>query len=219
MELVSPTGRVRRRQSMDYLGRGLFLIHYRMFGDYEEVSLEVKHGGKHVASSPYALGPVFHEDCYCPLLSVDEWLRDFNCPTDLDPQIVQDLEPFRDTGINVTELFRRASEGYRTSSFIHYSIIDHKVGVRVYVCTCVCVHTYLQNSHIYRNNFIILLSNTLCICGRSYFIPHFFYSTQFTRFSSLYSSNILTTPIWFPVQYRTKNKQFNLLDAHMNGLE
>ena len=133
VEFVSPKGRVRRRQEMDYLGRGLFLFHYRMFGDYEEVTLEVKHAGTHVTGSPYSLGGLLHEDCFCPLGSVEEWLSNFNCPSELDPQIVEDLKPFKEGGVNVTDLYERASKGYRSASFVHYSIINGKVGV-VYCC-------------------------------------------------------------------------------------
>ena len=98
-----------------------------MFGDYEEVNVEVKHQGKHVARSPYALGGTFHEDCYCPLASVDEWLNNFDCPSEMDPQIVEDLEPFKKDGIDVSSLFQKATEGYKSASFVHYSIVNGKV--------------------------------------------------------------------------------------------
>jgi len=128
VELVSPRGRVRRRQDMAYLGRGLFLYHYRLFGDYEEVNLEVKHQEGHVAGSPYALGGTFHEDCYCPLATVEEWLKNFDCPADIDPQIMEDLEPFKRDKIYVSSLFQNATESYHSASFVHYSIVDGKVG-------------------------------------------------------------------------------------------
>ena len=129
--------RVRRRLQIDSLGHCLFLVQYRMFGDYTDVSLSVTHNGLHVSQSPYFLGVMLHEDCACPLSTVEEWLAHFQCPT-AEPQIAEDLEPFRSEGVNVTELYERAGRLYSRSSFVHYSIIGGKVGcagVTVQVCS------------------------------------------------------------------------------------
>ena len=128
MELRSPqAGRVRHRTKIDYHGRGLFLVQYRMYGDYADISLSVTHNGKHVSSSPYFLGAVFHEDCACPLYYPGEWLSNFQCP-EAEEQIVEDLKPFREGGgVNVTGLYERAGEMYARNSFVHYSIVGGKV--------------------------------------------------------------------------------------------
>ena len=99
-----------------------------MYGDYDDVSLTITHNGKHVPGSPYFLGALFHEDCHCPLKTVEKWLEDFQCPAE-DSQIREDLEPFRKEGVNITRLYERAGEAYRSSSFVHYSIVKGKVSV------------------------------------------------------------------------------------------
>ena len=105
---------------------GLILHQFRIFHDYQSLSISVTYRGKHVAHSPYRVGPVLHEDCSCPLRSIDEWMGDFDCP-ETDPQILEDLEPFRKDGINVTNLYERGGELFPRNSFIHYSIVDGKV--------------------------------------------------------------------------------------------
>ncbi len=129
MDVYSPSGqRIRRRLVMNYLGRGLFLVQYRVYADYLDVFLSVTCNGQHVPESPYSLGVLLQEDCACPLATVEEWLDNFNCPRE-EAQIAEDLEPFRSEGVNVTGLYERAGRAYSRSSFIHYSIIDGKVSV------------------------------------------------------------------------------------------
>lgn len=119
--------RVRRRLETEYLGRGLFLVQYRMYGDYMDVSLSVTYRGKHVSNSPYFLGVMLHEDCACPQAATpEEWLASYGCPASED-QIEEDLEIFGSEGVNVTGLYERAGQAYSRSSFVHYSIIDGKV--------------------------------------------------------------------------------------------
>lgn len=119
-------GRVRRRQEVLHLGDGLILHQFRVFDDYKTITISVQYQGKHVAGSPYKVGPVLHEDCACPLRSLDQWMEDFECP-ETDDQILADLEPFLETGINITDLYERGGEMFARNSFIHYSIIDGKV--------------------------------------------------------------------------------------------
>lgn len=119
--------RVRRRLEVINLGWGLLLCQYRCYSDYEFLTISIKFAGKHVSKSPYTVKNVLHEDCYCPLRSTDQWLADFKCPQELDPQIDADLKHFRKDGINITALYERGGELFSRTSFIHYSIVDHKV--------------------------------------------------------------------------------------------
>lgn len=121
-----------RRESFD-LRNGLLLHQYRVSGDYQSITISVQYNGKHVADSPYKVGPVLHENCACPLRSHEEWMRDFEC-READSQILDDLKPFREDGINVTNLYERGAEMFPRVSFIHYSIVDSKVSVHVCVC-------------------------------------------------------------------------------------
>ena len=129
VDMKSPDGgRVIRRQTISYLGRGLFLIQYRMYMDYQDVSLSVTHNGQHLSGSPYSLGAMFHEDCACPLKTVEDWFTHFKCPA-VEAQINQDLEPFRAEGVNLTGLFERAGLAYSSKSFVHYSLVNGQVKI------------------------------------------------------------------------------------------
>ena len=99
-----------------------------MYTDYSDIILTVTHAGEHVAESPYALGGMLVENCFCPLNTVEEWLNKFDCPSELDPQIAEDIQPFKKDGVNITGLYERAGEAYHSNSFIHYSLVDGKVG-------------------------------------------------------------------------------------------
>ena len=109
------------------LGWGLLLCQYRCYSNYEFLTISIKFGEKHVSKSPYTVRNVLHEDCYCPLRSADQWLADYKCPQELDPQIDADLKHFRNDGINITALYERGGELFSHHSFIHYSILDNKV--------------------------------------------------------------------------------------------
>ena len=151
VQLSAVNDRVRSRILIDYLGRGLFLVQYRMYADYLDATITITHAGGHVSESPYPLRGVLHEHCFCPLNSVDEWLDKFKCPLELDSQIAEDLEPFR-MGINITGLYERAGEAYPSNSFVHYSVVDGKVGV----ATGIVILYYVP------------CTSSLCECGRLY---------------------------------------------------
>ncbi len=124
----SPTdSRVRCRVETKYLGRGLFLVQYRLYRSYTEMSMTVTHKGQHVSGSPYFLGSMLHEDCACPLKTPKKWLTDFKCPK-VEEQIAEDLAPFREEGVNVSGLYQRMEQAYPRNSLVHYSIVDGKVG-------------------------------------------------------------------------------------------
>ena len=135
-----PIIRMRLRSGVFNLRDGLFLYQFRVFDDYKSVKISVRYRGKHVAGSPYTVGPVFHENCACPLRSAEEWMSDFKCP-ESESQIRADLEQFREAGgINITNLYERGGEMFPRNSFIHYSIVDGKV------CASMLLHTYVHGN-------------------------------------------------------------------------
>ncbi len=99
---------------------------YRVFSEAHSLSVHIKYEGKHIAASPYQLGPVMHEDCVCPLRNPSQWLEDFHCPA-IQPQIANDLREFKSRGVNVSELYDIATKMFSRSSLVHYSIINGKV--------------------------------------------------------------------------------------------
>ena len=144
---IESDSRVRRRTESTHLGGGLVLYQYRPFDDYATVTISVRHNGRHVGKSPYVVPNVFHENCACPLVGVDEWLWKHQCG-EIDKQIMDDLVQYRESGVNITNLYEEAGKAHERNSFVHYSIVDGKVRsvcvcVCVCVCACVCVCVYV----------------------------------------------------------------------------
>ena len=110
--------RVKLRREVFDLRDGLLLHQFRVSGDYQSMTISVEYNGKHVADSPYKVGPVLHENCACPLRTVEEWMDDFEC-RETDSQILDDLGPFQEIGINITQLYERGAEMFPRTSFIH----------------------------------------------------------------------------------------------------
>jgi hypothetical protein len=108
------------------LGRGLVLYQYRPYDDYESITISVKYKGRHVGKSPYVVANVLYENCACPVVRVEEWLERHECG-EIDEQILKDLAPFGEDGVNITDLYERAGRAYERNSFVHYSIVDGKV--------------------------------------------------------------------------------------------
>ena len=131
VNIESDSGRVRRRTESTHLGWGLVLYQYRPYDDYESITISIRYKGRHVGKSPYIVPNVFHENCACPLIGVEEWLERHKCG-EVDKQILKDLAPFREDGINITNLYDRAGRAYERNSFVHYSIVDGKVSRNVY---------------------------------------------------------------------------------------
>jgi len=107
------------------LGNGLVLFQYRVSSEAKSVTLTIKHRDELVADSPYYIGTVVHEDCSCPLATATQWLHDFRC-SKTQPQITDDLKPYQD-GVNITDLYERATKQFSRVSFVHYSIVNSKV--------------------------------------------------------------------------------------------
>ena len=127
----------RRRYEHNNLGGGLVLNQYRVFSDYESLTISITYNRKHVAKSPYVVRNILHENCACPLRSVDQWLFDFKCPK-MEVRIRDDLKVFKKDGVNISGLYERGGELFSRNSFIHYSIVGNKVWYVCVCCVCVC---------------------------------------------------------------------------------
>ena len=126
VNIESDSNRVRQRVESTHLGRGLVLYQYRPYDDYKSITISIRYKGRHVGKSPYVVPNVFHENCACPLIGVEEWLERHECG-EIDEQILKDLAPFRENGVNITDLYERSGKAYERNSFVHYSIVDGKV--------------------------------------------------------------------------------------------
>ncbi|XP_064183810.1 protein O-glucosyltransferase 2 isoform X1 [Anguilla rostrata] len=110
---------------------GSLLVRYRMYASYPSLHVEVLLKGAHVAKSPYILkGPVYHENCDCPEVSVEKWLEHMHCPSSF-PQIQQDLSyfPSVDPDRNAQDIPRRF--GLR-QSLCHYTIKENQVYIKTH---------------------------------------------------------------------------------------
>uniref|UniRef100_A0A5F9D5R0 Protein O-glucosyltransferase 2 n=1 Tax=Oryctolagus cuniculus TaxID=9986 RepID=A0A5F9D5R0_RABIT len=110
---------------------GSFIVRYRMYASYRNLKIEVKFQGQHVAQSPYILkGPVYHENCDCPLEDSAAWLREMNCPATI-PQIQKDLAHFPavDPEKIAAEIPKRFGQ---RQSLCHYTLKDNKVYIKTH---------------------------------------------------------------------------------------
>ncbi|XP_053564520.1 protein O-glucosyltransferase 3 isoform X2 [Bombina bombina] len=103
-------------------------MRYRMYGSATEgLIIEVLHGDKHVAKSPYILkGPVYHEYCDCPEEDPQIWQETFSCPTQ-DSQISKDFAPFSSIDLNrmLEEVPRRFAE--KRGAIVHYTVLNNNI--------------------------------------------------------------------------------------------
>ena len=110
---------------------GSFIVRYRMYASYRNLKIEVKHHGQHVAESPYVLrGPVYHENCDCPLEDSAAWLREMNCSETIF-QIQKDLAHFPtvDPEKIAAEIPKRFGQ---RQSLCHYTLKDNKVYIKTH---------------------------------------------------------------------------------------
>ncbi|KAM4796104.1 protein O-glucosyltransferase 3 [Rhinophrynus dorsalis] len=107
---------------------GSFLMRYRMYGSSNEgLMIEVLHGDKHVAQSPYILkGPVYHEYCDCPEEDPQIWQQTLSCPLK-ETQIEKDFAPFPSIDLNrmLEEVPRRFAE--KRGAIVHYTVLNNKI--------------------------------------------------------------------------------------------
>ncbi|KAG8517031.1 Protein O-glucosyltransferase 2, partial [Galemys pyrenaicus] len=105
---------------------GSFIVRYRMYASYKSLKVEVKFQGQHVAKSPYILqGPVYHENCDCPVRDSAAWLQEMSCP-DTIPQIQRDLEQFPTVDLEAIAAEIPKRFGQR-QSLCHYTVKDNKI--------------------------------------------------------------------------------------------
>ncbi|XP_069614056.1 protein O-glucosyltransferase 2 isoform X4 [Ranitomeya imitator] len=110
---------------------GSFLVRYKLYASYSALQIEVQVNGRHVAKSPYFLkGPIYSEECHCPELDSDMWLRHMSCK-DAIPQIQRDLKHFPtvDPDKIAVEIPERFGD---RQSLCHYTIKDNKIYIKTY---------------------------------------------------------------------------------------
>jgi len=131
VQISSSSGRVRAWvQNLDRHD-GSFIIRYRLFASYPDLTIEITHKGKSVAKSPYRLqGGVCHETCFCPESNTKMWEQAMKCPQEFS-QIQKDLDPF--TQINLEQLRTEAVSRFGTHhALCHYSVVNNQVYRKTY---------------------------------------------------------------------------------------
>ncbi|KAE8627552.1 hypothetical protein XENTR_v10007045 [Xenopus tropicalis] len=106
---------------------GSFLVRYRMYGTGNQgLMIEVLHGDKHVAQSPYTLkGPVYHEYCDCPEEDPQAWQETLSCP-DTEAQISKDFDPF--PSIDLTRMLDEVPKRFADrGAIVHYTVLNNNI--------------------------------------------------------------------------------------------
>ena len=86
----------------------------------------------------YSTGMSYHEKCYCPIDSVDEWLDQMSCPSSIG-QIKRDLFIFSKMDFKpiAAELVERFGRSPGSMAVSHYVIKNNKV-----CCTLFSLHKF-----------------------------------------------------------------------------
>ncbi|OWF45105.1 KDEL motif-containing protein 1 [Mizuhopecten yessoensis] len=112
---------------------GTYIGRFRLVNSYNGLTINIKYNGQHVADSPYQLkGMVYHEDCYCPVASLDKWLKVMGCRKSYT-QIKEDFVPF--PKITPEKVAKQAISRFSQAgmhSLSHYRIIDNKIYRKTY---------------------------------------------------------------------------------------
>ncbi|XP_029458330.1 protein O-glucosyltransferase 3 isoform X2 [Rhinatrema bivittatum] len=107
---------------------GSFLMRYRMYGTVRKgLMIEVLHGEKQVAQSPYILkGPVYHEYCDCPEEDPWAWQKALSCPSE-EQQITKDFESFPSIDLQrmSEEVPKRFAE--KRGAIVHYTVLKNQI--------------------------------------------------------------------------------------------
>ncbi|XP_043197759.1 protein O-glucosyltransferase 2-like [Amphibalanus amphitrite] len=112
---------------------GTVMVRYRVFVTCRNAVLRVLYRGQHVADSPYKIdGPIYAEECPCPVDSLEDWLASAGCPAS-HPQIERDLSPYHNVDFDsvlaaATSQFSHAG----SQSFCNYVVKDNQIHRRCY---------------------------------------------------------------------------------------
>lgn len=149
-------GRAKIRPEIFDIMDGSFLVRWRPFQNYEQVTVNIiDKNGKHVAQSPYVVANIFKEECDCPD-DLNQWNSNMNCPA-TEKQILDDLELF--PTIDIESLSDLAFKRHPQWSLVHYSLIDNKVyftafstqtdnWISFYTVVPMAQHTYMNTVKI-----------------------------------------------------------------------
>ncbi|KAK7044020.1 Protein O-glucosyltransferase 2 [Halocaridina rubra] len=112
---------------------GSYIARYRTYQTCKGTSIHVLYNNQQVADSPYKIeGPIYAEDCYCPVGDIKTWQDMAGCPATY-PQIHQDLLPFHD--VELGEVLQHATKRFNQAgarSFCNYVIKENKVYRKCY---------------------------------------------------------------------------------------
>ncbi|CAG0879018.1 unnamed protein product, partial [Darwinula stevensoni] len=131
--IKSKGGRCPVRKDFLLTDDGILISRYRLLESCDDIILSVTHRGKHLEGSPYEIsGPVYSEECDCPVEDMQAWLEAMGCQ-DSYPQMDKDLDPF--PKVNLTWALEKIIEKFKhpgAQSFCHYVLKDNKVYRKCY---------------------------------------------------------------------------------------
>lgn len=130
----SPHGKCRSNVNFIDRGDGSSIIRYNIADWCDQVELQVRYNGSHVAHSPYVIyNKVYSERCYCPQDS-KLWMLHNNCPSGLDDkQIAWDLHSFKRVNFSAIRenLLRRYNQP-ESVSLCHYVVKQQQIWRQCY---------------------------------------------------------------------------------------
>ncbi|XP_020295225.1 KDEL motif-containing protein 1-like isoform X2 [Pseudomyrmex gracilis] len=112
---------------------GSFIVRYKVFNTCTNLKIIVKIKDTDVPIYQSVFkGPIYEEECYCPNLSVTNWLHNYQCQKSYT-QIYSDLSPFSDIDFakirqNIIKTYNRPT----SVSICHYVLKSNKIYRRCY---------------------------------------------------------------------------------------
>lgn len=107
---------------------GSYIVRYRTYQTCRNTNIHVLYNHQPVAESPYKIsGPIYAEDCYCPVGDITSWQELAGCPASYS-QIDHDLRNFHEVDFELvlkeaTKRFNQAG----SRSFCNYVVKDNKL--------------------------------------------------------------------------------------------
>ncbi|KAB7496132.1 KDEL motif-containing protein 1, partial [Armadillidium nasatum] len=112
---------------------GSYIVRYRTYQTCFKTTIHVMYNYRHIAESPYKFeGPIYAEDCNCPVKDVSSWTEMVGCPQSY-PQIKNDLSNFEEVDMNI--VLKIAIERYhqpKARSFCNYVVLKNQVFRKCY---------------------------------------------------------------------------------------
>ncbi|CAH0388229.1 unnamed protein product [Bemisia tabaci] len=113
---------------------GSFIVRYKLYEICYDFEIEILTSrNTHVGGSPYKFqDPVYPDECFCPISSVPQWLKDNECNSEY-AQVLKDLQSFKN--VNLDEIHKvvvKKFENSRSASICNYVVLNNQIYRKCY---------------------------------------------------------------------------------------